>query len=131
MSVKLLTEHHLGFLSLKGGSTGSSESTLVKMPHCWKSRVTAQFCILLAKSYIKYFNTDEGRADPNTTKSRPSSASQQNAIKMAFQWRTCDVLTLNAGLVALWFPWRSVLLRNLLTMIFQLRPHGSPLWICA
>ena len=25
----LLTEHHLGFLSLKGGYTGSSESTLV------------------------------------------------------------------------------------------------------
>ena len=40
MSVNLLTEHHLRFLSLKGGYTGSSESTLVKMPHCWKSRVT-------------------------------------------------------------------------------------------
>ena len=33
MSVKLLTEHRLEFLSLKGGCTGSSESTLVKMPH--------------------------------------------------------------------------------------------------
>ena len=32
MSVKLLTEHHLEFLSLKGGCTGSSESTLIKMP---------------------------------------------------------------------------------------------------
>ena len=42
MIVKLLTEHHLVFLSLKGGCTGSSESTLVKIPHCWKSRVTAQ-----------------------------------------------------------------------------------------
>ena len=41
---KLLTEHYLEFLSLKGGCRGSSESTLVKMPHCWKSRVTAQFC---------------------------------------------------------------------------------------
>ena len=41
MTVKLLTEHHLGFLSLKGGCTGSSESTLVKMPHCWKSHVMA------------------------------------------------------------------------------------------
>ena len=41
MSVKLLTEHHLEFLSLKGGCTGSSESTLVKMPHCWKSHVVA------------------------------------------------------------------------------------------
>ena len=41
MSLKLLTEHHLKFLSLKGGCTGSSEFTFVKMPHCWKSHVTA------------------------------------------------------------------------------------------
>ena len=31
---KLLTEHHLEFLSLKGGCRGSSESTHIKMPHC-------------------------------------------------------------------------------------------------
>ena len=42
-SVKLLAEHHLEFLSLKGGCTGLYESTLVKMPHCWKSQATAQF----------------------------------------------------------------------------------------
>ena len=41
MTVQLLTEHHLECLSLKGGCTGSSESTPVKMPHCWKSHVTA------------------------------------------------------------------------------------------
>ena len=42
MTVKLLTEHHLEFLSLKGGCTGSSESIHVKMPHCWKSHVATQ-----------------------------------------------------------------------------------------
>ena len=42
MIVKLLTEHNLEFLSLKGGCTGSSECTLVKIPHCWKSHVAAQ-----------------------------------------------------------------------------------------
>ena len=42
MIVKLLTEHHLEFLSLKGGCRGSSESTHVKMPHCWKSHALAQ-----------------------------------------------------------------------------------------
>ena len=43
MSVKLLIEHDLEFLSLIGGSRGSSESTLVvKMPHCLKSHVAAQ-----------------------------------------------------------------------------------------
>ena len=41
MSVKLLTEHQYEFQSLKEGCTGSSESTLVKIPHCWKSHVTA------------------------------------------------------------------------------------------
>ena len=33
MIVKL-TEQHLEFLSFEGGRTGSSASTLVKMPHC-------------------------------------------------------------------------------------------------
>ena len=37
MTVKLLPEQHLEFLRFKGGYTGSSESTLVKMPHCWCS----------------------------------------------------------------------------------------------
>ena len=46
MIVKLLTEHHLEFLSLKGGCTGSSESTLVKMTYCWKSHATAQLFII-------------------------------------------------------------------------------------
>ena len=51
MSVKLLTEHHLEFLSLKGGCTGSSESTLVKMPHCWKSHVTAQLFLFQSEQH--------------------------------------------------------------------------------
>ena len=42
MTVKLQTEHHYEFLSLKGGCRGSPESTLVKMPPCWKSHVVAQ-----------------------------------------------------------------------------------------
>ena len=38
VTCKLLTEHHLECLSLKG----SSESTHVKMPYFWKSRALAQ-----------------------------------------------------------------------------------------
>ena len=41
MTVKLLTEHHLEFLSLTEGCTGWSESTHVEMPHCWKSHAMA------------------------------------------------------------------------------------------
>ena len=51
MTVKLLTEHHLEFLSLKGGCRGSSESTLVKMPHCWKSRATVHLLLLWVNIY--------------------------------------------------------------------------------
>ena len=43
LRVKLLTEHQLEFLRLKGGCRGSSESTPVKMPHCWKNHPTAHF----------------------------------------------------------------------------------------
>ena len=46
MIAQLLTEHHLEFLSIKGGCKGSSESTLVKMPHCWKSHVMAQITLI-------------------------------------------------------------------------------------
>ena len=46
MTIKLLTEHHLEFLNLIGGCTGLYESTLVKMPHCWKSHVTAHIVLV-------------------------------------------------------------------------------------
>ena len=56
MLVKLLLEHHLAFLSLKGGCTGSSESTLVKMPHCWKSHVMAHIHMCEGRFFIQVKN---------------------------------------------------------------------------
>ena len=53
MSVKLLTEHNFEFLSLKGSCTGSSESTLVKMPHCLKSHATAHMFFEILETYHK------------------------------------------------------------------------------
>ena len=53
MIVTLLTERQLEFLSLKGGCTGSSESTLVKMSNCWKSRALAH--IVLESYGVLYF----------------------------------------------------------------------------
>ena len=41
MTLRLLAEQHLEFLSLKRGFTSSSESTLAKMLHFWKSHVAA------------------------------------------------------------------------------------------
>ena len=40
--LKLQTGHHLEYLCINGGCTCSSESTLVKKPHCWTSRDGAQ-----------------------------------------------------------------------------------------
>ena len=51
MIVKLLTERHLEFLSLKGGCRGSSESTLVKMSNCWKSHALAQLFFEIARDF--------------------------------------------------------------------------------
>ena len=59
MSVKILPEHHLKFLSLKGGCTSLSESTLVKMPHCWISHVVAQVQqIIISTLAILFFQYD-------------------------------------------------------------------------
>ena len=44
MTLRLLTEHHLEFLSLKGGYKGSSESTLVKNIFTLKD---LKLCILI------------------------------------------------------------------------------------
>ena len=77
MIVKLLTERHLEFLSITGGCRGPSESTLVKMSNCWKSRALAHmisshlipmkckhvanfnYLIIFTKSYIKYITSSE------------------------------------------------------------------------
>ena len=53
MIVKLLSEHHLEFLSIKGGYRGSSVSTHVKMPHCWKSHALAQVIVWCVRLYRK------------------------------------------------------------------------------
>ena len=54
MTVKLLTEHHLEFLSLTGGCRGSSEATHVKMPHCWKSHAAAQYYLICFSDWMEW-----------------------------------------------------------------------------
>ena len=63
MSVKLLTEHHLEFLSLKGGCTGSSQSTHVKMPHCWKSHALAHLTSRFLPIKTRIYHECEGRIE--------------------------------------------------------------------
>ena len=59
MTVTLLIEHHLEFLSLKGGCIGSSESTPVKMPHCWKSHVMAHIQSTDTETQASNWSSDE------------------------------------------------------------------------
>ena len=57
ITLRLLAEHHLEFLSLKDGCTGLSESTHVKVPHCWKSHVAAELILSMKReSWLLYFN---------------------------------------------------------------------------
>ena len=72
MSVKLLTEHRLEFVGLKADCTGSSESTLVKMPYCWKSHVAAQFMSRCVR-YAGYIHISKKRK--NSDKYHKSSFS--------------------------------------------------------
>ena len=66
MTVKLLTEHLLEVLSLKGGCTGSSESTFVKVPHCWKSHATAHLSYVPLQTVWILIRPDIGPdLDPN------------------------------------------------------------------
>ena len=64
MNIKLLTKYHVKFLSLRGGYTGSYECTLVNMPHCWKSHITAHLFMLVhrTKIFLQYiiFASSEG-----------------------------------------------------------------------
>ena len=72
MSVKLLTGHRLEFVGLKADCTGSSESTLVKMPYCWKSHVAAQFMSRCVR-YAGYIHISKKRK--NSDKYHKSSFS--------------------------------------------------------
>ena len=58
ITIQLRTDHHLEFLSLKGGCTGSSESTVIKISHCWKSHVIAQMFLidLMCASFLANVN---------------------------------------------------------------------------
>ena len=68
MSIKLLNEHYLECLSLKGGCIGLSESIHVKMPRCLKSHVTGQISIVDVASPGMTCSCDECCATGNDQK---------------------------------------------------------------
>ena len=77
MIVKLLTEHHLEFLSLTGGCRGSSKSTLVKMSNCWKSHAAAHFSCVEPVTILWVFCLAQiHNAVPMVMQTRVSSSSR-------------------------------------------------------
>ena len=88
MSVKLLTEHHLEFLTLKRGCRGSSESTLVKMPHCWKSHVMAQiYCNMSRLLWSCLIGVNKVSSSINIV---------HTFLLISYTWAGVSLLTLNA-----------------------------------
>ena len=83
MTVKLLTEHHFEFLSSKGGSRGSSESTPVKMSNCWKSHATAHY--IHAITGDEQQKQDEGQTEETAQKTEEQKAEGQTEQKQELQ----------------------------------------------
>ena len=57
MTLRLLIKRHLDFLSSKVGCPGLSESNHVKMPHCWKSHVTAHILFIWTYEFVLRFSS--------------------------------------------------------------------------
>ena len=57
MTLRLLIEHHLEFLRLKDGCTGSFEFYTCQIPHCWKSynaaHLTVRFYLFRSKLQVE------------------------------------------------------------------------------
>ena len=81
MVVKLLTEHNLEFLGLRGGCRGSSESTLVKMRHCWKlhglAQISANWALLWRRN--GQYNYRQTMPSPSYTNARLMRLTNQPA----------------------------------------------------
>ena len=83
MNVKLMTEHHLEFLSLKVGCTGSYQSTLVKVPHSWKSHALAQLSRLtICRMRNRRFSKDIRAINFRFRKEDPQKVNKQRVLAL-------------------------------------------------
>ena len=82
-------EQHLEFLRLKGGFTGSSESTLVQKPICWKSHVTAQLCCGSAFIYVPILGV---KAETLSRLCDCTGFSEQNLLPWMHGWKVFRII---------------------------------------
>ena len=124
MTLRLLTEHHLEFLSLKGGCTGSSDTTHVKMPHCWKTHITDNFCLSGAIHVVADFGVDH---------------LEDMAERSEFPWLLSNIidkttnLPLAHGKVKHMIDWHGVKVLKINTFYLLLSHHvvsGSDIMLC-
>ena len=88
------------FLSLKEDCTGLSESTFVKMPHCWKSHVTAQilyfckinFILQTVKIWMKWASTRENLSSRFPKWSYPNQPAQLQRLPR--NWNFASIISL-------------------------------------
>ena len=108
MIVTLLTEHHLEFLSLKGGCRGSFESTHVKMPHCWKSHALAHmFCFVFVLVFFKFFNLLEINVVPDQEAAEACSSLHMSKCRIVgnlMHWLICFLFFFCACLFQVLYP---------------------------
>ena len=108
-------------------------SVTPRITSCADSESSAREGPTLTTFLLFLFLVDEGREDLNTTKSRPISARQRNAIEMSLRWQVDYGPILNAGLVALILQGiRASIAKKLYSFVICQRGPGplSPcLWI--
>ena len=93
MIVKLLTERHSECLSLEGGCRGSSESTHVEMPHCWKSHVWLNASYLVI-SQVKRFIKSPSSSSIWYDRDRHVRSTHNNPEKIK---NTCETIIWTSG----------------------------------
>ena len=103
MIVELLIEHHLEFLILIGGCTDSSESTLVKMSHCWKPHVTAKLSKRIQRSLPQY--DDCTTRGTQHTMGATTMCVPRGGGETPLPWKITKIKGFLAILV--WIPWKS------------------------
>ena len=88
MTFKLLTEHHLEHLSFKAGCTGSSKSSLIKILHCSKSYVMAQFMI----TFFRFLSKKEKKIKEKAKRKEEAENDSDSDYRLV---HVCFMLMLN------------------------------------
>ena len=80
MSVKLLTEYNLEYLSSTGGCTGLSESALVKMLHFREITCRGSYNVIAGSGGLQCYDCAAVVSDPNACKQKKTCSSPEVSV---------------------------------------------------